>query len=98
MRQLLRVVVLSFAFGSCSSSQNADESREIQCTELRDHLVDLRLQDGAGPGVDVEAHRVAMKQALGADFITSCKTKLSENQIKCGLEAQQSSSIGECAH
>jgi hypothetical protein len=39
-----------------------------------------------------------MRQALGPDFIESCKTKLSEKQIKCGLDAQESSSVGECAH
>ncbi len=70
------------------------------CGQLRDHLVDLRLKDAAaGSGnpransaavtaaINLDAHRAAMKAALGQGFIASCQRALSKQQIQCALAA-----------
>src|SRR5262245_27391711 len=82
MRRLsCRVVFgLVLANGCASSDDTADRSR--RCLELRNHIVELRVIDGAGPGVDIEAHRIAMQRALGVEFVDACRKDLSETQIE----------------
>lgn len=66
------------------------------CTRLRDHVVDLRLADGASElGSDVEQHRRAMKQALGEEFIEHCVRTMSYEQLECSLKL---SGLGDSDH
>ena len=46
-----------------------------------------RLQLADANGVDRDAHRDAMKQALGATFLTSCKESMTTAQVRCILDA-----------
>jgi len=58
------------ALAGCAASEDSDAARERLCERLRDHLVGLRL---VGANVDLEAHRAAIKQALGHKFIDTAR-------------------------
>jgi len=72
------------------------------CEEFRDHLIELRLASVASPKnpeqqpVDLAAHRAAMKQAFGEEFLGSCERTLKPKQIKCALAATESASATSC--
>ena len=68
-RALLSVLVLV----ACSRDHGVTRQR---CEQLRDHLVDLRLQqvtpDRPGdPPLDLAAHRRALQRSLGEKFVTT---------------------------
>lgn len=85
-----------------------------RCTELRDHVVDLRLVAvrnikpapmhfgphqqpmPSPPAIDVEGHRLALKQALGESYVDSCLKTLTPDQLKCALAARDSESVTNC--
>jgi hypothetical protein len=78
---------------SCGSA--AEEAS--RCEQLLDHLVSLRVAEvHPASGVDRESHRRALTQALGADFLTSCSSSLSESQIACALGASDTSAAAAC--
>jgi hypothetical protein len=90
----------TFAFAAmlgCASSEDADgeETRARQCSRLRDHLIELRL---AGTDANVEAHRTAMREALGDAFIDQCSTQLTTRQLDCALGAKDRAQALECTH
>ena len=93
------------ALVGCSSD---DEVSRAKCEKLRDHLVDLRLAgvtqvtttSGSAtqvPGVDVAAHRAAMKHALGESFLSSCQKTQNADQIKCALAANDTEIALACS-
>jgi hypothetical protein len=88
------IAILLGAVG-CSSSSTELEVDRARCTRLRDHLVELRLSD-AGADVDVVAHRLAMKQALGDGFISTCERNLSASELTCALKAQELRAATSC--
>jgi hypothetical protein len=63
------------------------------CERMRDHLVDLRL---ASVDEDREAHRDVMRRALGAEFIDSCQRSMSDVQVTCILDADDSAEAAAC--
>jgi hypothetical protein len=74
----------------------ADEPTPAQrCERVRDRLIDLRLANASG--VDINAHRIAMKHALGRDFIESCTTRMTTAQQRCVLDARDASAAMACA-
>lgn len=88
------LVVLGL-MASCGGDDGADAvPRETPCEQLRDHLIDLRLADAKH--VDQAAHRDAMKQAMGGDFLASC-AKLGSPQINCVIESADLTSASACA-
>jgi hypothetical protein len=129
-RDRIRIFLVGIAlvFG-CSS--NDDEVTASRCTQLRDHLIDLRLNDAvagkqmptitSGPPIrvpvargrtdskevpapqvinmpiDITAHRAAMKQALGDQFVDTCQHKMTAPQLKCLLAAETSSAASSCS-
>jgi hypothetical protein len=84
------VVLVGGAVTGCASHE--DDGTRV-CTEMRDHLVELRLAESSGPTdergqpLDLAPHRAAMKQALGADFIKQCQRDMSRAQTTCVLSA-----------
>jgi hypothetical protein len=60
---------------------------------MRDHLVDLRL---ANVDADREEHRAVMRRALGSEFIDSCQRSMSDDQIACIVNADDSEEAAEC--
>jgi len=90
----MNLVVLAL-IASCGGDDDADAVvRETPCELLRDHLIDLRLADAKH--VDQAAHRDAMKQAMGGDFLESC-ARLDGSQINCALDAPDMTSATACA-
>ena len=83
-------------FVGCASGSDEDESLVAarRCEQLRDHVVELNLADASE--VDRAAHGEAMRRALGSDFVVSCGSKLSETQVKCALNAVNSSAVAAC--
>jgi hypothetical protein len=47
---------------------------------------------------EIEAHRRALSQALGNDFVSSCEATLSPHQIDCALAATDSSAAARCTN
>jgi hypothetical protein len=94
MRCLVLVGLLTAA--GCSHDDSVDERK---CTQLRDHLIDVRLS-GAELTEDADRaqHRAAMKQALGDTFIADCKRNMSNEQLNCALKATDLNGASDCSH
>jgi hypothetical protein len=91
MRQL-SIAILVF---SCASDGGPPEAR--RCEQLRDHLVNLQVRDiHIATGVNREAHRRVMTDALGDTFISSCTSKLTDSEVSCALETTDSASANTC--
>jgi hypothetical protein len=85
-----------FVLLGCTSSP--EELDRAQCTKLRDHMIDLRLQDSGGSGMDVDAHRAVFQQALGDNFVSDCLKTLDLPRVKCALEASDQAAASACSH
>lgn len=87
-----------FMFVGCATSDSGGSAEPRQCERLREHLVDLQVADiHVATGIDREAHRRAMTNALGGDFVSSCTSKLTESQIECALGAGDRLAAAACA-
>lgn len=88
----LWVFVLAAA---CAGSSGPADQR--QCARLREHVVDLQLADvHVAVGIDREAHRRALKQSLGDNFVANCSSTLTEDQVDCVLNASDRAAIAAC--
>lgn len=85
---------LALYLTGCSDTHSIEVDRE-HCEQLRDHMIDLRLAS-ATAGVDVKAHRSAMKEALGERFVESCE-QLSASELECSLHARDLASASACS-
>jgi hypothetical protein len=92
MRGLTIVLVLIATAISCSSEDPREAAAE-GCSALREHLLDLRLK---GTHVHREAHREALKGALGDTFVERCAADLTVEQVRCALSADESTSAIAC--
>ncbi len=92
--KLVLVVCVAWIGASCSADDDGESSTERRCTALRDHLVELRLADATG--VDHDAHREAMKHALGDSFVESCKGSMTASEVSCALRASDADSAAAC--
>jgi hypothetical protein len=83
---------------SCTSTEEV--SREL-CVKVRDHLVALRMDaysqmtDASGAKVDLEPHRKALAQALGAN-VDRCVATYTVAQIRCSLASTALGSATAC--
>ena len=87
--------VCGLVASSCASSEDAAETAKKRCAKLRDHLIELRLAD-ANDKLDVKAHRAALQQALGGDFVDRCAERPAE-EIKCATAAKDTESVAACS-
>jgi hypothetical protein len=95
MRSCVIISWIAMLVGCASSEEPADQR---QCARLRDHLVDLQLSDvHVAVGIDRAAHRRALAQALGPDFVASCSNKLTESQVDCALNTNDRAAAAVCA-
>jgi hypothetical protein len=92
MRSIAGLVVV-ITLGSCASSDKSERATAAQCERVRDHVIDLRL---AGTQVDVQAHRDAIKDALGSRFTEECVATVDRAQIDCSLAAKDATSALSC--
>ena len=67
----------------------------MSCERMRDHLIELRLADATEGNRD--AHRVAMKRALGDEFVETCKRSTSASQRRCVFGAADAHAVTKCA-
>lgn len=89
-------VFIMFAM-SCAGSGSAPPEAK-RCAELREHLVELQVADiHIASGIDREAHRRALGQALGDQFVGQCIDRLSEAQVDCSLAAADKAAAADCA-
>ena len=87
-----RFALIVIALTACAADEPTTEQR---CAQVRDRLIDLRLANATG--VDIKAHRAAMAEALGDDFIQNCKTRLTIAQQQCVLRARDSAAATDCS-
>jgi hypothetical protein len=87
--------MLMIAIGACTSS-NDDAVDQRRCTQLRDHLIDLRLK--GLEDVDIASHRRALTQALGDEFVASCQQSIAWGELKCMLDAADQETAESCRH
>lgn len=89
-----RIFVVAVILASAGCTQDAEEVAAQRCKQLREHLVDLRVQ--AMPAIEgQEAHRAALQQAIGDEFIDTCR-KLPASSVECALNASDSAAAGAC--
>lgn len=92
MRTLFAMLFLT----ACSPRLlDTDPADTELCTELRDHLVDLRVSEAQG--VDVAAHHAALVQALGTTFVGKCASTLTTQQARCALAAPSVATAAQCS-
>jgi len=95
MRRALVLVIAMLGIG-CAS--NDDEVDREKCTKLRDRMIALRLAGlETSPDVNVAAHRDALAQSMGDEFIASCQRSLTASQIRCAMAADNLASAQECS-
>lgn len=92
-RSMKVLVAAVLALGACTSSSNEPVSRR-DCVALRDHLVELRLEDATA---DREQHRAALVTSLGEAFVVKCQDSVSREQLRCSLSATSSQALSACA-
>jgi hypothetical protein len=89
--------LLAAILSACTSSVGEEPADSRHCERLRDHLVDLQVADiHIATGIDREAHRRAMAQALGSSFVSSCIAKLTETQVDCALDTHDAAAAAAC--
>jgi hypothetical protein len=93
-----RAVVLVIALVGVGCSSNDDEVDREKCTRLRDQMITLRLKGLEGsPDVNVAAHRAALEQSMGDDFIASCQRSLTATQIRRAMAVDDLANAQECS-
>jgi hypothetical protein len=89
---------LLVTLAACSADETSEEERTASpCEQLRDHLVELRLEGATGTPDELAQHRAAMTRALGDDFVVSCEDSLDATQIACSTSATDLAAVSACA-
>ena len=92
------LAVLITALAACDVSESelshegTEAQRRLRCTELREHLAEVRVAEVT---VDREKHRRAISRALGDGFVETCRG-FGEASIECGLAAADHATAAEC--
>lgn len=84
--------------GGCGTESSGLQGSRRDCTKLRDHMVELRMDSVT---VDREQHRAAVTASLGDGFVRRCVEQIvdgqmSSKQLQCGLAATDSEALGAC--
>jgi hypothetical protein len=90
----VNVIALLVALVGCATSEDDEMVARKRCVSLRDHLVELRLENSTG--INAAAHRENLRGALGEDFVSRCLA-LPAQQVKCALEPSDSVAAAECS-
>ncbi|HEX5076058.1 MAG TPA: hypothetical protein VFW03_22785, partial [Gemmatimonadaceae bacterium] len=77
----------------CTGSSEGAGPTTAACQRLRDHVVDVRV---AEIHQDREAHRTALRTALGARFVTECLNQ-SSARFDCEMKAATIDGLRACA-
>lgn len=97
MRNWIAITALLVA--ACNGDDESDKAgRTEQCERLRDHLIDVRLAGSESLGtIELEKHRAILTTAMGAQFLETCSSTLSDQQIGCLLAAGKSDDLNGCS-
>lgn len=96
MRWRNLILSVTFAASGCASTPDEPELAKRRCTNLRDHMIEMRMQMTAAPPKDLGSHREALKQALGNEFIETCQRQ-PVSEIDCALAAEDTESVAACS-
>ena|SRR5690606_10295513 len=90
--------LLALAVTGCTSDGDERKRKELRCTKMRDHVVELRLvRAGASLSSDELAqHRANLRAAAGDDYVERCLAERSEEYIDCALKARSTDELGRC--
>lgn len=98
VRRASWLAVLFTTLAACDVSESdlsqdgTEAQRRLRCTELREHLAEVRV---AAVTVDREKHRRAISRALGDGFVETC-LGYGEASIECGLAAADHATAAGC--
>jgi hypothetical protein len=100
MKVALAIVLLQLSCGGTNDPDPAESELaltvEQECARVRDHFVEIKLDDLPPAAMaDRAAHVAAMRSALGEDFVSRCTT-LSESARDCVLAAVDRESVAAC--
>jgi hypothetical protein len=91
MRRIIACVALLHC--GCATDSGPTKPSTKACEQLRDHVVDLRV---AELHQDREAHRAALKQALGDHYVSSCVER-PRARFDCEMKASSIDALRNCA-
>jgi hypothetical protein len=91
-RVALTFALAGAAFG-CTADVDDAERGTTACERLRDHVIDLRVSEIQQ---DREAHRTALRRALGRDFVAQCRNQ-SSARFACEMKAANIDGLRSCA-
>ena len=99
MRKIPVLVLVAIAsIGGCNGDDEAEVDQVVRpCEQLRDHLVDLRVDSASGKPDEVAQHRAAMRHALGDDFVASCERQMAASEIACASKAADFAAVTACS-
>jgi hypothetical protein len=90
-------IVIALGLSACTSSPEDEAADQLKrCVELRDHMIDLRLASAASSHIDIEPHRKALQNAVGAKIVDNCRHAMTQEEVKCALAAGTSESALAC--
>ena len=93
MKRFIAVCIVITALGCGGDEREAPRGPDVAaCEQLREHVIDVRV---GGLHEDREAHRVALRRALGADFLAGCADKPLA-LFDCELRATDLDSLRTC--
>ena len=86
------VLITLAVLASCGGSEPSGLTRG-DCERLREHMLDVRLGDVSEHR---DAHRVALRQALGDEFVTTCVASTSQRDVECQMAARDLDALRKC--
>lgn len=84
LRSLALLLMLSAGCWESAAEREPAEDAHAACAHLRDHLVDLDLENVSA---DRDAHRAALEHALGDGFVDECAAHRSPASVMCASHA-----------
>lgn len=89
---MTRIMCVALLCIGCATSSEPEKQGTAACQQLREHVIDLRV---AEIHQDQEAHRTAIRQALGDNYLASCLDEPRE-RFDCERQAKDIDSLRNC--
>ena len=92
------IFFVACATAACGGAEPESEVRARQCEQVREHLVDLRLETASGlTPQEVKQHRSALRASLDDGFLARCAETLTESQLSCIVDAKDAAAASACS-
>lgn len=91
MMRRIACVALLLSF-SCASDSEPERQSTTACARLREHVIDLRVSEIQQ---DRDAHRAALRKALGDSYIATCVDEPRE-RFDCEMKAIDIDGMRNC--